>query len=248
MPLVKEFLDNIRNSIFAGNPNYQRLELPPLPDVWQDDIDQITKPSENELLEQFCLNLEKLNGESIICGDLNNLILQVAKILCEQESDEIKIMVSSNQLTRHIADELQSAVDNSGIKKRLTFYFEPLDRDGDGGGVGELELPELASCDFGIVAAEALLSDTGSGVFQADSRFERLAVYLPPISIIIAGRSKLEKNLPAAWQNLNAKIKNQKTGEFVIVTGPSRTADIEKILILGVHGPRRILFMIYQDK
>ncbi|MDR1485320.1 MAG: lactate utilization protein [Planctomycetaceae bacterium] len=243
MPAVKDFLDNIRNAIFAEDVNSQRLELPPIPKVWQDDNDTNSELSEEELLEQFRINLEKLNGEFFLCDDFNNLVLQVAKILRENKSDEIKIIVSSNPLACQVADQLQSVVDglvvSGGGKLRLTFYFEPF--------MGELNLSELASCDFGIVAAESLLADTGSGVFQASSRFERLAVYLPPVSVVIAGRGKLAKNLPAAWQKLNTEIKNQKTGEFVIVTGPSRTADIEKILILGVHGPRRVLFTIYPD-
>jgi L-lactate utilization protein LutC len=251
MPIVKNFLDNIHNSILADNPNYQRLELPPVPEVWQEDNNTCTNLTEEELkeelFEQFRLNLTKLNGESFLCNNSDDLLSRLAVIFCETKSAEIKIMVSSNPITRQVAGSLQSAVDglvggveSGGVKLRLTFYFEPLE--------GELDLQELSSCDFGIVAAEALLADTGSGVFKAGSRFERLAIYLPPVSIVVADCGMLTKNLPTAWKKLNNEIKNQKTGEFVIVTGPSRTADIEKILILGVHGPRRVLFMICQDK
>ncbi|MDR2761556.1 MAG: lactate utilization protein [Planctomycetaceae bacterium] len=248
MTNVKNFLENIRKSIFAENENYQRLELPTPPKVWQDDnIANIAnaKQSEDELLllETFCQNLEKLNGESVLCDNFDNLILQIAKILRESKSDEIKIMISSHLLVRRVAENLQAVLDqlseSSDAKTHLTFYSEPPEDD--------LNLVELSSCDFGFVSAEALLADTGSGVFRANSRFERLAIYLPPVSIVVVGRSKLERNLPEAWKYLNTEIKNQNSGEFVIVTGPSRTADIEKILILGVHGPKRVLFMIYKD-
>jgi L-lactate utilization protein LutC len=243
MTNVKNFLEHIRKSIFAENENYQRLELPSPPKVWQDDNNPNAKQSKDELLETFCQNLSKLNGESVLCGNFDNLILQIVKILRESKSDEIKIMVSSHPLVCQVTAGLQSALDQvleSGDSKvNLTFYSDPIE--------GDLNLVELASCDFGFVSAEALLADTGSGMFRASSRFERLAIYLPPVSIVIAGRSKLEKNLPAAWQYLSKEIKNQNSGEFVIVTGPSRTADIEKVLILGVHGPKRVLFLIYKD-
>ncbi|MDR0391578.1 MAG: lactate utilization protein [Planctomycetaceae bacterium] len=243
MPITKEFLDNIRNSILTENKNSQRLELPPVPEVWQDDNNPNADLSEEKLLEQFQLNLKGLSGESFLCDNFDNLILQTAKTIRENKSAEAKIMVSSNPIARQVADQLQSAVDGlvgaNGEKLSLTFCFDSVG--------GELDLLELSSCDFGLVSAEFLLADTGSGVFHAASRFERLAIYLPPISIVIAGREKLTKNLPTAWQKLGNEIKNQKTGELVIVTGPSRTADIEKILILGVHGPRRVLFMVYPN-
>ncbi|MGL6194698.1 MAG: LUD domain-containing protein, partial [Thermoguttaceae bacterium] len=57
-----------------------------------------------------------------------------------------------------------------------------------------------------------------------------------------------------AWTELQGKfgseetIQNQSdaqtTGEFLIMTGPSRTADIEKVLILGVHGPKRLIVFL----
>ncbi|MDR2344805.1 MAG: lactate utilization protein [Planctomycetaceae bacterium] len=271
MTNVKEFLGNIRKSILTGNETGQRLTLPSPPKVWQGDNDPVSELSQEKLLEQFLDNLDQLKGESFLCSDFNNLVLQIAKILNEENSDEIKIMVSSNPIVRRIADQLQSVIDqlqqSGGTKKRLIFYTDPsaespntnvdkvdnaanntnIDKVDKAANVDSVDIVELSNCSVGIAAADMMLSDTGSGVFQANSRFERLTIYLPPISIAVADRSKLSKNLPASWETLSSEIRNQKTGEFVIVTGPSRTADIEKVLILGVHGPKRVLFMIYDS-
>jgi L-lactate dehydrogenase complex protein LldG len=56
------------------------------------------------------------------------------------------------------------------------------------------------------------------------------------------------EHLPAAWETIAPRIADPGLrGEFVIITGPSRTADIEKILILGVHGPKRVVVLLVDE-
>jgi L-lactate dehydrogenase complex protein LldG len=69
--------------------------------------------------------------------------------------------------------------------------------------------------------------------------------YLPPVCIVIAKTSQLVEHMPAAWEKIAPRVADpQLRGEFVFITGPSRTADIEKILILGVHGPKRLVVLL----
>jgi L-lactate dehydrogenase complex protein LldG len=103
----------------------------------------------------------------------------------------------------------------------------------------------LAELPVGIVAAEYLLADTGTCVIACATAQERLLCYLPPTCIVVARVEQLAEHLPAAWGELSRRCAGRDlTGEFLLVTGPSRTADIEKILILGVHGPKRLIVLL----
>jgi L-lactate dehydrogenase complex protein LldG len=74
---------------------------------------------------------------------------------------------------------------------------------------------------------------------------ERILCYLPPTCVIVAPVDRLAEHMPAAWSAIAARVADPALrGEFVFVTGPSRTADIEKILILGVHGPKRVVVLL----
>jgi L-lactate dehydrogenase complex protein LldG len=103
----------------------------------------------------------------------------------------------------------------------------------------------MADLVAGVVPADCLLADTGSCLIACPTPQERIMCYLPPACIVVARAEQLVEHLPAAWQDIATRAADSNLrGEFVIVTGPSRTADIEKILILGVHGPKRLIVLL----
>lgn len=113
---------------------------------------------------------------------------------------------------------------------------------GDRPGAAATELATLAAA---LVGADTLLADTGSVMVACATPHHRLMCYLPPVCIVIARTSQLVEHMPAAWDKIAPRVADpQLRGEFVFITGPSRTADIEKILILGVHGPKRLVVLL----
>jgi L-lactate utilization protein LutC len=102
----------------------------------------------------------------------------------------------------------------------------------------------IARADCSIIAADALLADTGSVVVSFASYGERLLPYLPPTCIVVADARQLHWHMDDdALGSLAAAARNGR-GETVIISGPSRTADIEKTLVLGAHGPHDLIVFI----
>lgn len=104
---------------------------------------------------------------------------------------------------------------------------------------------DYATADYAILKAEALIADTGSAVVIERSAERRLAPYLPRTSIIVGAASVLYPHMSgAALQPVFDAARRADRGEALIITGPSRTADIEKTVVLGAHGPRNVVVFI----
>jgi L-lactate dehydrogenase complex protein LldG len=95
-----------------------------------------------------------------------------------------------------------------------------------------------ATCAYGITSADYGLSDTGSLVMISSREEARLVSLLPPGHIAVVPASKLLTGLDELYQILPRPA--EQTSSMVLITGPSRTADIEQILVRGVHGPGEI--------
>lgn len=92
-----------------------------------------------------------------------------------------------------------------------------------------------ASAEFGITSADFGLADTGTLVMLSSPAEARLISLLPPKHLAVLSRSRLLSGLDELLTVL-PKPAGQ-TSSMVLITGPSRTGDIEQILIRGVHGP-----------
>ena len=94
-----------------------------------------------------------------------------------------------------------------------------------------------------ITLAEALVAATGS-VFVSSGCGGRGASIIAPVHIVIASASQLADDLPAAFQWIGERETALRNSMLSLVTGPSRTGDIERILVMGAHGPQRLIIVL----
>jgi L-lactate dehydrogenase complex protein LldG len=107
------------------------------------------------------------------------------------------------------------------------------------------DVHELESCDAGVSECDALIAQTGSVLVTNRSAGGRALSVLPPHHVVIARREQLVADLPAAFDLLKQKYSGNYPSMISFITGPSRTGDIERILVLGAHGPKRLtIFLI----
>jgi L-lactate dehydrogenase complex protein LldG len=92
-----------------------------------------------------------------------------------------------------------------------------------------------ATVDVGITSADYALADTGTLVLLASPREARMISLLPPAHIAVVPRARILTGLDELFSLLPTPA--DAASSMVLITGPSRTADIEQILVRGVHGP-----------
>lgn len=108
---------------------------------------------------------------------------------------------------------------------------------------GETSNGDFEKFEVGITAADFLVARTGSIVLQAANAGGRRLSVLPPFHIIVAKSEQLVDSLDEALAHLSQQDQNA-TSYITIITGPSRTSDIEKTLVLGAHGPKRLAVIL----
>lgn len=100
-----------------------------------------------------------------------------------------------------------------------------------------------ADARVGISEADWGVADTGSLVTDQTAVEQRLVATLPPIHIAIIGTNRILADKTAVF----SKISPRTSRYIAFITGPSRTADIERVLTIGVHGPKRLVIVLVDD-
>jgi L-lactate dehydrogenase complex protein LldG len=96
---------------------------------------------------------------------------------------------------------------------------------------------------IGISQMDWAMANTGTLVQDSTMAEQRLVSTLPPIHIALLQTDRILADLPA----LLKKIGPDKSGYIAMITGPSRTADIERVLTIGVHGPERLIIVAVDE-
>jgi L-lactate dehydrogenase complex protein LldG len=204
------------HTAFHGGPAAQ-LPLPASPQKWLPPVGETLA----EQIELFRRRANDLKAEFRQCVNEIEAIQHVKSLAAE--GGWKKIGRHSGELTDVVAREL-------GLAEVRT----------DNG----YTVSELESCDAGLTECEALVAQTGSVLVSAPGAGGRALSVLPPHHVVLARRSQMVPDLTAALRRVQEKFKGQWPSFLSFISGPSRTGDIERILVLGAHGPKRLTILL----
>jgi L-lactate dehydrogenase complex protein LldG len=100
-----------------------------------------------------------------------------------------------------------------------------------------------AAADVGISVATAALAETGTVVVATDAQTSRLTGLLPPVHLVLASTTHLTTDI-FTW---TAQRPEALPASVTLISGPSKTADIEQTMAVGVHGPGRFIVILYDN-
>ncbi|MFI5134063.1 MAG: lactate utilization protein C [Chitinophagales bacterium] len=187
----------------------------PLPFPQSEGNNSVFKPVEQESEVEFAEQFTKLQGKFSYCRNHDELALQLNNLVTDQQWNKIYCR----------EDKLKETL-------RLHHFTD-------------FSTVELKDCDVSITGCEALVARTGSIVMSAAQQSGRTVSVYAPVHICIAYVSQLAHDLKDAIQLVKDKYGDKIPSLITFATGPSRTADIEKTLVVGVHGPKEVyLFLV----
>ena len=189
----------------------QALSQPvPVPFPERKGNEIVFQHSKQELEIEFAENFSKLMGRFSFCADENELVNQL-NTLFEQRSW-------------------------TKIYNCETVLIEKLSAAGFSINYSE----DVAFCDAAITGCEYLVARTGSMVLSSAQLSGRTISVYAPVHICIAYTKQLVYDIDEGLQKLKEGYGQKFPSMVTLATGPSRTADIEKTLVVGVHGPKEV--------
>jgi L-lactate dehydrogenase complex protein LldG len=107
---------------------------------------------------------------------------------------------------------------------------------------------QLTQAHVGITGCESLVARLGSVMVSTGQMAGRQIFIFPEIHIVVARASQLVPDLKDALLKLKKKYDQRMPSMVTLITGPSRTADIEKTLVMGAHGPKELFVFFLEDR
>jgi len=102
----------------------------------------------------------------------------------------------------------------------------------------------VEACDAGVTSCEALVAQTGSILVSSRTCGGRALSILPHVHVVVATVDQIVPTLADALHAAKRRYDGHLPSMLSFITGPSRTGDIERILVLGAHGPKELLVVL----
>ena len=188
----------------------------PLPFPKSEGINTVFQPLQQEIEVEFAEQFTLLQGKFIYCINRQELAFQLGSLVKKQDWN--KVYCLEDKLIENVASQLSE----------------------------RLVKTDLANCDVSITGCEYLVARTGSIVMSSAQLSGRTTSVYAPIHICIAYTNQLVYDLKDALQAAKEKYGSKLPSLITFATGPSRTADIEKTLVVGVHGPKEVYVFLVE--
>jgi L-lactate dehydrogenase complex protein LldG len=189
----------------------------PLPFPQSEGSSSVYQPSHQDLELEFAQRFTGLQGKFVFCVNHKELAAHLNQIAANNKWE--KIYCREEGLRKTLAEN------------QFTNYSHN----------------DLASCDTAITTCEWLVARTGSIVMSAAQESGRTVSVYAPVHICIAYTSQLVYDVKDALLKAREKYSGNLPSLITFATGPSRTADIEKTLVVGIHGPKEVyVFLVDQ--
>jgi len=179
---------------------------------------------ESALIDTFRKQLESVGAQSLQVQTEAELMLALKHILAELESNDMqirRIAFSDAPLLRGLVRELADDMHEVSIVPGTN---------------------DLFGFDIGITSAQAAIAETGTLVLKSERERHRLVSLVPPVHIAIVDAKKIWATLGEAISQIRKD--SEMSPAITFITGPSRTADIELTLAIGVHGPKELYVIV----
>lgn len=174
-------------------------------------------PLQSSLIQEFKTNLELIGGQVILCHKKTEIATQI-KIICEEK------------------------------KQDKLFCADPILRDLMKGIIKtDSEESDFLNLNIGLTGCELLVAHLGSVLISSAQLAGRRLNVFPETHIVVANEDQITDYLDHAIEILQEKYKNKLPSLISNITGPSRTADIEKTLVMGMHGPKSLIVLITNE-
>jgi len=195
--------------------------LPPLSDRrGQAPLSDLFSPCWNvSLVELFKENLEAVNGRCIIVNSDTDIADALTRIITDLKAQ--RLAISDNPEVERLLNLTDLEIEELGVAP---------------------DAHDIFHFDVGITTVQAAIAETGTLVLDSASERHRLVSLVPPVHIALVNASMICTTVGEALTLLRKEKEISPAVTFI--TGPSRTADIELTLTVGVHGPQELYVIV----
>lgn len=175
-------------------------------------------PSHEPILETFARNFTQVGGQFVFCDNKFDFIDKFLTLIERKRLKNIHCW----------EDDLQAQLKESGIS-----YIS--------------DKEQLEKAPVGITSCESFVARTGTILVSSAKNGRAVSVY-PQVHVVVGYTSQVVMEMKDSMLQIRNKYGRNVPGMLSFTTGPSRTADIERTLVTGAHGPKELFVFLIDDQ